>query len=52
MNPDKSISLSFNIIFNILSPFLIHRFCGLVVRVPDYRSRGPGSIRGRYQIFC
>jgi hypothetical protein len=22
------------------------RFCGLVVRVPDYRSRGPGPIPG------
>jgi hypothetical protein len=22
------------------------RLCGLVVRVPDYRSRGPGSIPG------
>jgi hypothetical protein len=21
-------------------------FCGLVVKVPDYRSRGPGSIPG------
>jgi hypothetical protein len=25
--------------------------CGLVVRVPDYRSKGPGSIPQRYQIF-
>jgi hypothetical protein len=24
----------------------IHRLCGLVVRVPGYRSRGPGSILG------
>jgi hypothetical protein len=24
----------------------IDRLCGLVVRVPDYRSRGPGSISG------
>jgi hypothetical protein len=22
----------------------VHRLCGLVVRVPGYRSRGPGSI--------
>jgi hypothetical protein len=22
------------------------RLCGLVIRVPDYRSRGPGSIPG------
>jgi hypothetical protein len=25
--------------------------CGLVVRVPGYRSRSPGSISRRYQIF-
>jgi hypothetical protein len=25
--------------------------CGLVVRVPGYRSRGPGSMTWRYQIF-
>jgi hypothetical protein len=27
------------------------RLCGLVVRVPGYRSRGPGFDSGRYQIF-
>jgi hypothetical protein len=27
------------------------RLCGLVVRVPGYRSRGPGSSPGFYQIF-
>jgi hypothetical protein len=27
------------------------RLCGLVVRVPGYRSRGPGSDSRRYQIF-
>jgi hypothetical protein len=26
-------------------------FCGLVVRVPGYRSRGPGFNSRRYQIF-
>jgi hypothetical protein len=25
--------------------------CGLVVRVPGYRSRGPGFYSGHYQIF-
>jgi hypothetical protein len=29
-----------------LSFFLLYRLCGLVVRVPGYRSRGPGSIYG------
>jgi hypothetical protein len=27
------------------------RFCGLVIRVSDYRSRGPGFDSRRYQIF-
>jgi hypothetical protein len=27
------------------------RLCGLVVRVPAYRSRGPGFDSRRYQIF-
>jgi hypothetical protein len=27
------------------------RLCGLVVRVPGYRSRGPGFDYRRYQIF-
>jgi hypothetical protein len=27
------------------------RLCGLVVRVPGYRSRGPGFDSQRYQIF-
>jgi hypothetical protein len=27
------------------------RFCGLVVRVPDYRSRGPGCDFQPYRIF-
>jgi hypothetical protein len=27
------------------------RLCGLVVRVPGYKSRGPGFDSQRYQIF-
>jgi hypothetical protein len=29
----------------------IDRLCGLVVRVPGYRTRGPGFDFQRYQIF-
>jgi hypothetical protein len=29
----------------------MHIDCGLVVRVPGYRSRAPGSIPRSYQIF-
>jgi hypothetical protein len=29
----------------------LNRLCGLVVRVPSYRSRGPGFDSRRYQIF-
>jgi hypothetical protein len=28
-----------------------YRLCGLVVRVPGYRSRGPGSIPGATRFF-
>jgi hypothetical protein len=28
------------------------RPCGLVIRVPGYRTRNPGSIPRRYQISC
>jgi hypothetical protein len=30
---------------------MIDRLCGLVVRVPGYRFRGPGFDSWRYQIF-
>jgi hypothetical protein len=29
----------------------VDRLCGLVVRVPGYRSKGPGFDSRRYQIF-
>jgi hypothetical protein len=31
--------------------WLFDRLCGLVVRVPGYRSRGPGFDCLRYEIF-
>jgi hypothetical protein len=31
--------------------YLCNRLCGLVVRVPGYRSIGPGFYSRRYQIF-
>jgi hypothetical protein len=37
--------------FKKLSSYLIDHLCGLVVRVPGYRSRGPGFDPQRYQIF-
>jgi hypothetical protein len=30
----------------------VDRLCGLVIRVPGYRSRGPRSDFRCYQIFC
>jgi hypothetical protein len=38
-------SKSLNIVFDRLC-HVVDRICGLVVRVPAYRSRGPGSITG------
>jgi hypothetical protein len=39
----------FYIIFHLIQFYIYHKFdrlCGLVVRVPGYRSRGPGLIPG------
>jgi hypothetical protein len=33
------------------SAHLFDRFCGLVTRVPGYRTRGPGFDSRRYHIF-
>jgi hypothetical protein len=30
----------------------VENLCGLVIRVPGYRSRGPGFDFQRYHIFC
>jgi hypothetical protein len=35
----------------IIRIIIISGLCGLVVRVPGYRSRGPGFDSRRYQIF-
>jgi hypothetical protein len=49
---------SFSLLFNFISSFVfqiccfsflffsVYRLCGVVVRVPGYRSRDPGSISG------
>jgi hypothetical protein len=42
--------LEFCINFSTLSPS-VGRLCGLVIRVPGYRSWGPGFDSRRYQIF-
>jgi hypothetical protein len=39
------------IIIIIIINVIVDRRCGLVVRVPGYRSRGPGSIPGATR-FC
>jgi hypothetical protein len=41
-------SFVFNLLISFLNKYGIEndRLCGLVVRVLDYRSRGPGSISG------
>jgi hypothetical protein len=37
--------------FGLNNRLLVDRLCGLVVRVPGYKSRGPGFESRRYQIF-
>jgi hypothetical protein len=32
--------------YDLSNKILVDRLCGLVARVPAYRSRGPGSIPG------
>jgi hypothetical protein len=39
------------LLFYIIIYFILDRLCGLVVRVPGYRSRGPGFDSRPYQIF-
>jgi hypothetical protein len=43
--------LHYIILFYIIIYFILERLCGLVVRVPGYRSRGPGFDPRPYQIF-
>jgi hypothetical protein len=38
-------------IINSLDVAIFDRLCGLVVRVPGYRSRGPGSISGTTKFY-
>jgi hypothetical protein len=42
--PQEQMTRHYNII--IISDFVADRLCGLVVRVLDYRTGGPGSISG------
>jgi hypothetical protein len=50
---ERNFSSVFNYFFCQIILHLVHyvyRFCGLMVRVPGYRSRGPGSIPGTTRI--
>jgi hypothetical protein len=38
-------------IYLFIYSFMVDRLCGIVVRVPGYRSRDPGFEFRRYQIF-
>jgi hypothetical protein len=48
-NTDEMLSAC-NLHYNLYM-FSVDRFCGLVDRVPGYRSRGPGSIPGAIKFF-
>jgi hypothetical protein len=39
------------LLYYILVSFYADRLCGLVVRVPGYSSRGPGSIPGTTRFY-
>jgi hypothetical protein len=42
----RSITVVVVVVVIIIIIIIINRLCGLVVRVPGYRSGGPGSIPG------
>jgi hypothetical protein len=46
---DHTSSMAIIILYSLLC--VLDRLCGLVVRVPGYKSRGPGFDSRRYQIF-
>jgi hypothetical protein len=49
---DHALEINFPmILYNLKSDLLLDRLRSLVVRVPGYRSRGPGSDSRSYQIF-
>jgi hypothetical protein len=50
MNYNASINFKYNICMTV-TPQLLFVLCGLVVRVPGYRSRDPGFDSWHYQIF-
>jgi hypothetical protein len=50
VNEDLSLSLSLSL-YIYIHIYIHDRLCGLVVRVPGYRSRGPGSILGATRFY-
>jgi hypothetical protein len=45
--------LNKNTLVRVLNIFsAVNRLCGLVVRVPGYKAKGPGFDSRHYQIFC